>query len=67
MILLNIKLKHYMIRNIYYITYIIFGIIFWVFGVSMLTMYWTNSKFFDAMSLIIFIIIPGLKFALIYL
>ena len=27
-ILLNIKLKHYMIRNIYYITYIVLGILF---------------------------------------
>ena len=66
-ILLNIKLKHYMIRNIYYITYIILGILFWVFIISVLTMYYTQSKFFDAMTLIIFIIIPGLKFILIYL
>ena len=66
-ILLNIKLKHYMIRNIYYITYIILGILFWVFIISVLTMYYTQSKFFDAMTLIIFIIIPGLKFLLIYL
>jgi hypothetical protein len=67
MILLNIKLKHYMTRNIYYITYIILGIIFWVFIASLLTMYWTNSQFFDAMTLIIFVIIPGLKFLSIYL
>ena len=65
--LLNIKLKHYMIRNIYYITYIIMGIIFWIFVISVVTMYYTQSKFFDAMTLIIFIIIPGLKFILIYL
>ena len=67
MILLNIKLKHYMTRNIYYIIYIILGIIFWIFIVSALTMYLNNAKFFDAMTLIIFIIIPGLKFLLIYL
>ena len=66
-ILLNIKLKHYMIRNIYYITYIVLGVLFWVFIISVLTMYYTQSKFFDAMTLIIFIIIPGLKFLLIYL
>ena len=66
-ILLNIKLKHYMIRNIYYITYIVLGALFWVFVISVLTMYYTQSKFFDAMTLIIFIIIPGLKFLLIYL
>ena len=66
-ILLNIKLKHYMIRNIYYITYIVLGVLFWVFIISVLTMYYTQSKFFDAMTLIIFIIIPGLKFILIYL
>ena len=65
-ILLNIKLKHYMIRNIYYITYIVLGVLFWVFIISVLTMYYTQSKFFDAMTLIIFIIIPGLKFLLIY-
>ena len=66
-ILLNIKLKHYMIRNIYYITYIVLGILFWAFVISILTMYYTQSKFFDAMTLVIFIIIPGLKFILIYL
>ena len=65
--LLNIKLKHYMIRNIYYITYIIFGVLFWVFVISVVTMYYNQSKFFDAMTLIIFIIIPGLKFISIYL
>ena len=54
-ILLNIKLKHYMIRNIYYITYIVLGVLFWVFIISVLTMYYTQSKFFDAMTLIIFI------------
>ena len=65
--LLNIKLKHYMIRNIHYIAYIILGIIFWLFIISMLTMYMNNAKFFDVMTLIIFIIIPGLKYLLIYL
>ena len=65
--LLNINLKHYMIRNIYYITYIILGIILWLFIISMLTMYFNDSKFFDAMTLIIFVIIPGLKYLLIYL
>ena len=65
--LLNIKLKHYIIRNIYYITYIILGIILWLFIISMLTMYFTKAKFFDAMTLIIFVIIPGLKYLLIYL
>ena len=52
-ILLNIKLKHYMIRNIYYITYIVLGVLFWLFFISVLTMYYTQSKFFDAMTLII--------------
>ena len=65
--LLNIKLKNYIIRNIYYITHIILGIIFWIFIISILTMYYTNSKFYDAINLIIFIIIPGLKYLLIYL
>ena len=66
-ILLNIKLKHYMIRNIYSITYIVLGIIFWIFVISMVTMYYTDAKFFDGMTLVIFIIIPGLKFILIYI
>ena len=65
--LLNIKLKHYMIRNIYYITYIILGILFWISVISVLTMYYNDSKFYDVMTLIIFLIIPGLKFILIYL
>ena len=65
--LLNIELKHYMIRNIYNITYIILGIIFWLSLISILTMYYTDSIFFDIMTLIIFIIIPGLKFLLLYL
>ena len=64
--LLNMKLKHYMIRNIYSITYIILGVLFWLFIISVLTMYYTEAKFLDAMTLIIFIIIPGLKFILIY-
>ena len=65
--LLNIKLENYLIRNIYYIFNIIFGILFWLFITGLATMASNNGKFLDCINLIIFIIIPFLKFLLIYL
>ena len=64
---LNSKLKNYSIRNIYYVTNIIFGIIFWIFLIGFLTMSYNNGKFLDGINLVIFIIIPFLKFLIIYL
>ena len=65
--LLNLKLKKYMIRNIYIISHIIFGILFWLFLIGLLTMSLNNGKFLDVINLIIFIILPTLKFLCIYL
>jgi len=65
--LLNLKLKKYMIRNIYIISHIIFGILFWLFLIGLLTMSINNGKFLDVINLIIFIILPILKFLCIYL
>ena len=65
--LLNFKLKKYMIRNIYIISHIIFGILFWLFIIGLLTMSINNGKFLDIINLIIFIILPILKFLCIYL
>ena len=63
----NLKFRNYIIRNIYYVTNIFFGIIFWLFIIGLLTMSLNNCKFFDAINLIIFIIIPFLKFIILYL
>ena len=65
--LLNIKLKNYMIRNIYYIINIILGILFWLFLIGLGTMSLNNGKMLDSINLIIFIIIPFLKFIILYL
>ena len=65
--LLNLKLKNYIIRNIYYITNIILGILFWLFIIGLITMSLNNGKFLDAINLIIFIIIPFLKYIILYL
>ena len=65
--LLNLKLKKYMIRNIYIISHIIFGILFWLFLIGLLTMSINNGKFLDVINLINFIILPTLKFLCIYL
>ena len=65
--LLNLKLEKYMIRNIYIIFNIILGILFWLFIIGLLTMSLNNSKFIDIINLIIFIIIPLLKFVIFYL
>ena len=64
--LLNIKLKVNHIRNISYIVNVILGILFWLFIVGLLTMSKNNSKFLDVMTLIIFIIIPILKYLIFY-
>ena len=66
-IILNIKLKNYMKRNIYYIVNIILGILFWLFVIGLLTMSFNNSKFIDVINFIIFIVIPMLKFLILYL
>jgi len=65
--LLNLKLKAYMIRNIYIICHIIFGVLFWLFIIGLLTMSSKNGIFLDIINLIIFIIIPMSKFLLVYL
>ena len=65
--ILNIKLKKYIIRNMYYIINIIFGIIFWFFLIGLLTMSYNNGKLLDGINLVIFIIIPFIKFLFIYL
>ena len=65
--LLNLKLKKYMERNINYITNIFLGILFWLFLIGLLSMSFNNGKFLDVINLIIFIIIPILKFLIIYL
>ena len=65
--LFNLKLKKYMERNINYITNIFFGVLFWLFLAGLLSMSYNNGKFLDAINLIIFIIIPILKFLIIYL
>ena len=65
--LLKIKLKIYHIRNIAYIINIIFGILFWLFIIASLTMSSNNGKLLDIINLIIFVIIPFLKYILIYL
>ena len=65
--LLNLKLKTYVIRNIYIICHIIFGVLFWLFIIGLLTMSTKNGKFLDIINLIIFIIIPIIKFLFIYL
>ena len=65
--LLNLKLKKYMIRNIYIIAHIIFGIFFWLFLIGLLTMSINNGKFLDIINLIIFVILPILKFLCIYM
>ena len=65
--LLNIKLKKDIIRNIYYIVNIILGILFLLFLLGFILFLLINGTFFDVLTLIILIIIPGLKFILIYL
>ena len=65
--LFNLKLKKYMERNINYITNIFLGILFWLFLIGLLSMSFNNGKFLDVINLIIFIIIPILKFLIIYL
>ena len=65
--LLNIKLQKYLIRNISYIVNIIFGILFWLFLIAFLTISLNNGKFFEIINFIIFIVIPILKFLIIYL
>ena len=64
--LLNIKLKLNHIRNISYIVNVILGILFWLFIVGILTMSKNNSEFIDVITLIIFIIIPILKYLIFY-
>ena len=63
--LLNLKLKQYVIRNIYYIVNIFFGILFWVFILGFLTMSTNNGQLLDAINLIV-LIIPLIKFLIIY-
>ena len=65
--LIGIKLKTYHKRNISYIVNIIFGILFWLFIIGFLTMSSNNGKLFDIINLIIFIVIPFLKFLFFYL
>jgi len=65
--LLNLKLKTYLIRNIYITCHIIFGVLFWLFIIGLLTMSTKGGKLLDIINLIIFIIIPIFKFLFIYL
>ena len=65
--ILNIKLKNYMKRNIYYIVNIVFGILFWLFIIGLLTMSYNNGKLIDIVNFIIFVVIPMLKFLILYL
>jgi hypothetical protein len=64
--LLNVKLKQHIIRNMYYIINIFFGILFWIFLFGLLTMYVNNGKLLDIINIII-IIIPLCKFIMIYM
>ena len=65
--LLNIKLKMHHIRNIAYIINIIFGILFWLFIIALLTMSSNNGKLLDIVNLFIFVIIPFSKYIIIYI
>ena len=60
--LFNPGIKKYTKRNIYYIVNIIFGILFYLFIVGVITMPRNEGKFLDVVNFVIFIIIPFLKF-----
>ena len=64
--LFNPGIKKYTKRNIYYIVNIIFGILFYLFIVGVLTMPRNEGKFLDVVNFVIFIIIPFLKFCCYY-
>ena len=64
--LLNLELKVYQIRNVSYIVNIILGIIFWLLIIGILTMSNNNCKFLDSINLMIFIIIPIIKYLILY-
>ena len=65
--LFNPEIKKYTKKNIYYIVNIIFGIIFYLFIIGTLTMPRNEGKFLDAVNVVIFIIIPFIKFFAYYL
>ena len=64
--LFNPGIKKYTKRNIYYIVNIIFGILFYLFIVGVITMPRNEGKFLDVVNFVIFIIIPFLKFCCYY-
>ena len=65
--LFNPEIKKYTKKNIYYIVNIIFGIIFYLFIIGTLTMPRNEGKFLDVVNVVIFIIIPFVKFFAYYL
>ena len=64
--LFNPEIKKHIKKNIYYIINFIFGIIFYLLLIGLFTMPKNEGKFLDVINLIIFIIIPFLKFIIYY-
>ena len=65
--LFNPIMKKHIKKNIYYVVNIIFGIIFYLFITGALTMPKNEGKFLDVVNVVIFIVIPFLKFCVYYL